>query len=90
MRAGYDGEAFWRFTLREIRNILDGYTERLADQHNERAWLAWHIEALARQKKLPKLKSMMHGAGSKTKRRQTIEEQLAIAVQWTKALANKR
>nr|BDD46021.1 hypothetical protein 9 [Pseudomonadaceae bacterium]BDD46438.1 hypothetical protein 8 [bacterium] len=73
-------------TLREIIVILDGATSRLKREHNDRAWAVWHTEALARQKKLPKLKDLTFGAPKKEKRRQTVEEQIAIAHRWTAAL----
>lgn len=72
---------FWRLTLREVQNIMHGHETRLKREHNERVWLAWHIEALQRTKKLPKLKDMMSGA-SAAPRKQTVDEQVAIAMQW--------
>ncbi len=40
--------------------------------------LAWHIEALARQKKLPKLDSMMTGAKKATGKSMSAEQMEAI------------
>ena len=80
---------FWRLTLKEIGVILDAQVSRMKHDHNDRAWLVWHIEALARQKKLPKLKDMLVGVTRKPKRRQTAEELIAIAHQWTAALTRK-
>lgn len=53
---------------------------RLRREHNDRAWLAWHIEALHRAKKLPKLDKLL---AKKPTRRQTWEEQLAIMQDWS-------
>jgi hypothetical protein len=86
VEAGQDPSHFWRLTLREIGVILDGAAGRLRREHNDRAWLAWHVEALSRQKKLPKLKDLTFDAPRKPKRRQTVEEQIAIAHRWTAAL----
>lgn len=86
MEGGLDPSLFWRLTAREIAVILDGVSNRLKREHNDRASLAWHIEALARSKKLPKLKDLMHDAPKKSKQRQTVEEQIAIAHRWTAAL----
>ncbi|MNF18214.1 hypothetical protein D3C80_2221550 [compost metagenome] len=58
-------------------------------EHNDRAWLAWHIEALSRQKKLPRLKELTHDAPKGPRRRQTMEEQIAIAEAWTAALTRR-
>jgi hypothetical protein len=47
------------------------------DDHNSRAWLAWHVAALTRwQKALPKLETMLEGAPVRT--RQTVAEQSAM------------
>jgi len=44
-------------------------------EHNNRAWLAWHIAALSRAKKLPALKSLY----TRDKPRvQTWQEQFAV------------
>lgn len=84
-----DPGLFWRLTVREIGVILDGAADRLRDERNNRAWLAWHIEALARAKKLPKLKEFLLDAPKRERRRQTIEEQIAIAHRWTAVLTRK-
>ncbi|KAB2673216.1 hypothetical protein F9K77_01190 [Ochrobactrum sp. LMG 5442] len=86
VEVGQDPALFWRLTLREIAVILDASTYRLRREQNDRAWLAWHIEALARSKKLPKLKEFLSDAPKKPKRRQSVEEQIAIAHRWTAAL----
>lgn len=65
MESGQDPSHFWRLTLREIRVILDGSVARLRRERNENIILAWHIEALARTKKLPKLETLLK---AKTKR----------------------
>ncbi|WP_091952067.1 hypothetical protein [Phyllobacterium sp. YR620] len=86
MSVGERGDLFWRLTLREVKNILLGHEKRRTREHNERVWTVWHIEALQRSKRLPKLKDMQSGAAAAPKRRQTVEEQIAIAMQWTAAL----
>lgn len=48
--------------------------------------LAWHIERLARMKKLPRLAELLPDAPRKARRRQSVDEQIAIAHQWTAAL----
>jgi hypothetical protein len=49
--------------------------------HNRTAWLAWHVAALSRAKKLPTLKSMMVSK-KQPQRRQTWQEQMAVMDQW--------
>jgi hypothetical protein len=55
---------------------------RRTREHNERAWLAWHVEALHRAKKLPKLDALL-AKEQRAPRRQTWEEQLAIMQDWS-------
>lgn len=83
---GGDPHLFWRLTLNEVKNVLSGHARRVNRKHRDRIWTVWHIEALQRSKKLPKLKEMMQGTAAAPKRRQTIEEQIAIAMRWTAAL----
>lgn len=64
--------------------ILEGAYDRRRHEHDERAWLAWHVEALSRQKKMPALENFI---SAKMKRRsQTVAEQIAIAQRWTAAV----
>jgi hypothetical protein len=39
---------------------VDARAKALEREHNDRAWLAWHVAALQRTRKLPKLDSLMH------------------------------
>jgi|GEM_PF-3143976 len=50
--------------------------------------LAWHVAALSRAKKVPALKTLLAGEKPKS-RRQTMDEQIAIAMAWTSAV-NRR
>lgn len=54
-------------------------------EHNERMSLAWHTAALPMVKKFPKLETMLMRDGPKQARRQSVDEQIAIAMQWTAA-----
>lgn len=63
-----------------MRAIIGGAQDRLLREHNERAWLAWHVAALSRAKKMPKLKTMMSKAASR--RTQTWQEQMAVMDAW--------
>jgi len=67
---------------------LDGATQRLKREHDERAWLAWHTAALYRMKKMPPLKDLLTGA--KPKRRKTWQEQLAAVIAFDKRLNGGR
>ncbi|HEU4986862.1 MAG TPA: hypothetical protein VFT89_07335 [Rhizobiaceae bacterium] len=76
--------------MREIAVILDGAAERVRRERELTAWLAWHTAALGRVKKFPKLKDVLPTKGRKPERRQTIDEQIAIARQWTAVLARQK
>lgn len=52
----------------------------LIRQHNDRAWLAWHIGALPRMKKYPKLDELR--IKPQAKARQSVNQQLAVARMW--------
>lgn len=52
-------------------------------EHNDRAWLAWHIAALTRTKKMPKLQKLQVRVRRKP---QTGEQMLQIAKMLTVAL----
>jgi len=60
---------------------LDDRCAVLIRQHNDRAWLAWMVAALPRNKKLPSLQSLM--AQPERKRRATTwQEQFAVMSEW--------
>jgi len=54
--------------------------QRLDYEQRARAWLAWHIVALDRTKRLPPLKDLL-GPARKPKEPQTWQEQMRIARQ---------
>jgi len=89
VECGQDAALFWQLTFRETQAIIDGSANRLKREHDDRAWLVWHIEALHRMKRLPKLKTLLHNAKPE-KKRQTIEEQIAMARMWTAAVNRTR
>lgn len=60
--------------------IVGGANDRLLREHNERAWLAWHVSALQRTKKLPKLKNLISKPAAS--KRQTWQQQMAVMDQW--------
>ncbi len=50
---------FWALTPRELGAVLDAARWRLQREHERDAWLAWHIAALQRVKRLPDLRRFM-------------------------------
>jgi len=50
---------FWRMTPRETSLAFDVAKWRYERERRHRAWLAWHIAALGRAKRLPSLRRLM-------------------------------
>jgi hypothetical protein len=44
----------WQFSV-----YCKSYGKKMEAEYQQAAWLAWHIEAFARTKKLPKLKDVL-------------------------------
>jgi hypothetical protein len=65
VEAGCDPARFWNVTPAEAAREMQGKAALRHKEQQRFAWLAWHIEALARSKKLPPLKDMV---GTKTRR----------------------
>jgi hypothetical protein len=76
-------------TFREIEYVLAGVAMRLKREHNETAWLAWHVEALARSKRLPKLRELM-GDEVKPGKRMSPEQLEAVTRAWLESTNRKR
>jgi len=56
--------------------MFEAARERITNEHNNRAWLAWNIVALDRSKRLPNLDKLMIRRRGRTP--QTLEEQRAV------------
>jgi len=69
-------------TLREVNFIIQGVFDRRERERDERMSLAWHIEALARQKRLPRLESLMSTKNKPTGHRMTPGQIEAITRGW--------
>lgn len=80
MSLDLDPDAFWRKTPREIVLIIEGRGEALNRQHNDAAWLAWHIVRLGHvdPKKFPKLETLL-SRKPVARRRQSTEQMLEMA-----------
>jgi hypothetical protein len=75
--AGLEPGRFWLITPREVDREMRGTKRRLEREADERMSLAWHIVALDRTKKLPKLETLLIGnKGTRNRRRQTPDEHL--------------
>ncbi len=63
-----------------MKLLAEATAKRFEREHNARAWLAWHIAAMQRMKKLPNFKNLMLKNTSKP--RQTWRQQLVIMSDW--------
>ena len=71
-------KAFWRLTYAELATMAESRLRHQKRKMNELVFLAWHIEALARQKRLPALGSLLIEEKAAGKR-QSDEEMMNIA-----------
>jgi ATP-dependent exoDNAse (exonuclease V) beta subunit len=72
---------FWVLTPYELRLRLEGVAQEKAERQQELLYLAWHIEAFARQKRLPSFKKLIKDSGKtkKTQSRLSTEQLMTIA-----------
>lgn len=77
MEAGCDPARFWNITPAEAAREMRG--KAMMREHEQRlfGWLAWHIEFLARTKKLPPLRDMVSPRPKRSGERQSPEVALA-------------
>lgn len=72
---------FWETTPYEFGLKLEGYLESKVERRQEIVCLAWHVEALARQKRLPSLKKLLKDSKIQKKENShlSIEQLMRIA-----------
>lgn len=56
--------------------MLQGRAKALRRERNDMIWQAWHIDAFARQKKLPRLKDLLAGDDDKVHRKRMTPEEI--------------
>jgi hypothetical protein len=83
---GYDLDSFWDQTPRTLSLAFAAYDETQVNDYNGRAWLAWHMAALSRSKKLPPLRNLMSKV---TTPKSAMEEQIAGLVRWVRATGGR-
>lgn len=86
MILGYTHESFWDQTPATVRLTMEAATERRTLEHNDRAWLAWHIAALQRATRLPGLDRLK---AKKQTAPEHWEKQLADLKSWVIATGGK-
>ena len=56
---GISVSEFWAMTPWELRLALEAGARRLERERQRDAWLAWHIAAMGRAKRLPSLRRLL-------------------------------
>lgn len=59
LKCGVGVLEFWSLTPRETYAVIEASSCRLEREHRRDAWLAWHIAALSRAKRLPPLQRLI-------------------------------
>ncbi len=59
LKAGVSVFEFWDMTPREVAQAMSAFAWRQRERQRELAWLAWHVAALMRVKKLPRLDELI-------------------------------
>jgi hypothetical protein len=81
VEAGQNPDGFWRQTPRSFAAVLVGAARRRETEQQRLAWAVWHIEALHRSKRLPKLADLT-GKRDRPVRRQSWQELEALCRAW--------
>ena len=76
-------------TPRELALWLKGRAQAKTDHWRMTMWGAWHIAAYSRAKKLPKLEPILRRMGGAKRKRQTVEQQVALAEMLNAAFGGK-
>lgn len=64
LRCGVSVAEFWALTPRETYATIDAAVWRMEQAHRRDGWLAWHIAALSRARRLPALQRILGGGKS--------------------------
>jgi hypothetical protein len=65
-----------------MKLIKRGVEMRLDREHNERAWIVWHVDALRRAKRLPRIERLLAKSKRRGRATQTWQEQHQIMAAW--------
>jgi hypothetical protein len=77
VEAGCDPARFWTITPAEAAREMRGRASVRRHEQQQMAWLAWHIEALARSKKMPSLQEMTGAKSARSREPQDPDVMLA-------------
>jgi len=83
---GLSTEYFWQLTPYELSAIIDRYVEKLRERRQELIYLAWHIEAFARQKRIPALKKVLKANEAKKPQQKGLSTEQLMKIAQSKGL----
>ena len=88
---GLSEDVFWSSTPRQTARAIKAADGRFDADERIRRWHTWHQAALPLLKKFPELEDFqLKTAAQAPTRRQTTEEQIAIARKWSAAVSGKK
>lgn len=88
---GLSEEVFWSSTPRQTYRAIKAADGRFEADERLRRWHTWHRAALPLLKKFPEFEDFQLKTAAPTPtRRQTMEEQIAIARKWSAAVSAKK
>jgi len=65
LKCGMSAVEFWTATPRETYATMEAAAWRMEREQRRDVWLAWHVAALSRAKRLPALQRLMVGGKAK-------------------------
>ena len=77
LKCGIGVAEFWALTPRETYMVLEAANWRLEREHRRDAWLAWHIAALSRAKRLPALQRLISPGKARALKGEELERRRA-------------
>jgi len=73
---GLSPDEFWSLTPYEFNLTIDGFLAKEERKNNDIIYLAWHVEAFARAKRLPKLQTLLKKRKPKSQNQTLTKEEL--------------
>ena len=74
LKCGMSAVEFWAATPREIYATIQAAAWRLEQEHKRDVWLAWHVAALSRARRLPPLARLLGSGKARALEGEELEE----------------
>lgn len=69
-------DEFWRLTPFEFNIMAEGFVSKREQKTNDLIYLAWHVEAFSRAKKLPRLEALLKKRKPRAQKKTYTKEEL--------------